>query len=415
MTKTYKGGYIGGSDQLRAPDAPTISVSGGEGEVTVTFTNPANTGGGDISSYTATAIASNVSTGATSSSSPITITGLTNGTSYSVTGLANNAFGTSPISSATTGSPAATKALILSGYGVLSGSTATHNIIQVVTISSAGDSTDWGADLVDGRHSGGCCSSSTRGIIGGGTNTDTTVEIDKIQHLTLSSAANASDFGDLSTGGYDIGGCSSSTYGFFCGGALSAYFSTGNTIQRIVIASTGNASDHGDLTESSKDHSSFSDGTYGFRAGGTTGSNSNVIDRFAMASSGNASDFGDLQLARNDLGTQSNACSSTRAVVAGGSGGSPYEGEIDLITMASTGNATDFGDLRGNYARQFGTASLTRAIFGGGAWDGSGVQCNNQIDYVTIASAGNAADFGSLLGTMQYAGGVVSNGHGGLS
>ncbi len=412
MTKTYKGGYIGGSDQLRAPDAPTISVSGGEGEVTVTFTNPANTGGGDISSYTATAIASNVSTGATSSSSPITITGLTNGTSYSVTGLANNAFGTSPISSATTGSPAATKALILSGYGTISSSLATHNIIQVVTISSAGDSTDWGADLVDGRHSGGCCSSSTRGIIGGGLNTDTTVDQTVIQYVTIASAANAQDFGDLGTGGYDIGGCSNSTYGFFCGGmAVSTII---NTIQRIVIASTGNVSDHGDLTETAKDPACFSDGTYGFRAGGAVtvlGNNSDVIDRFIMASSGNASDFGDLLSSREDLCTQSNACSSTRAIVAGGG----YSNVIEYITMASAANAADFGDLRGNYTRQFGTSNSTRAIFGGGAWDGSGVQCNNQIDYITIASTGNAADFGSLLGTMQYAGGVVSNGHGGLS
>ena len=131
-----------------------------------------------------------------------------------------------------------------------------------------------------------------------------------------------------------------------------------------------------------------------------------------MASSGNASDYGDLTVSRTDCGEQSNTCSSTRALVAGGS---TFTNVIDYITMASNAGGTDFGDLRGNYARQFGTASLTRAIFGGGSWGGSGVNCDDQIDYVTIASTGNASDFGSLLGTLDYPGGVVSSGHGGLS
>ena len=74
MAKNFKGGFIGGFDQLRAPDAPTISVTAGSSQVSVAFTNPSDTGGGHITSYTATAIASGVSTGATSASSPVTIT-----------------------------------------------------------------------------------------------------------------------------------------------------------------------------------------------------------------------------------------------------------------------------------------------------------------------------------------------------
>ena len=37
------------------------------------------------------------------------------------------------------------------------------------------------------------------------------------------------------------------------------------------------------------------------------------------------------------------------------------------------------------------------------------------MDYVTIASAGNAADFGDLEGANGQMSGVQSNGHGGLS
>ena len=51
-----KGGLVGGFDQLRAPDAPTISVSAGNESVTVTITNPTDTGGGDITSYAVSAL-----------------------------------------------------------------------------------------------------------------------------------------------------------------------------------------------------------------------------------------------------------------------------------------------------------------------------------------------------------------------
>ena len=44
-----KGGLLGGFDQLRAPDAPTISVTAGNAQVSVAFTNPSDVGGGAIS------------------------------------------------------------------------------------------------------------------------------------------------------------------------------------------------------------------------------------------------------------------------------------------------------------------------------------------------------------------------------
>ena len=105
MGTRNKGGYIGGFDQLRAPTAPTISVSAGNEQVVVTITDPSNTGGGDVTTYIATAIASGVSSGASGASSPVTITGLTNGTSYSVTGSVANAYGVSPISAASSATP----------------------------------------------------------------------------------------------------------------------------------------------------------------------------------------------------------------------------------------------------------------------------------------------------------------------
>ena len=100
MTKTFKGGIVGGFDILKAPDAPSITATGTSTQITVTFTNPSDVGGSAITSFTATAQdpTAGTLTGVTSSSSPVTITGLTTGTNYSVTGLVTNSFGSSPYS-----------------------------------------------------------------------------------------------------------------------------------------------------------------------------------------------------------------------------------------------------------------------------------------------------------------------------
>ena len=37
------------------------------------------------------------------------------------------------------------------------------------------------------------------------------------------------------------------------------------------------------------------------------------------------------------------------------------------------------------------------------------------MDYITIASTGNATDFGDTIASRDQAGGVTSNSHGGIS
>jgi hypothetical protein len=80
------------------PDAPSIgTATAGNAQASVTFTAPVSDGGAIITSYTVTSTPGNFS--ASGSVSPITVTGLTNGTSYSFTVRATNIGGTSAPSS----------------------------------------------------------------------------------------------------------------------------------------------------------------------------------------------------------------------------------------------------------------------------------------------------------------------------
>ena len=76
------------------PAAPTAaSATAGNTQATVSFTAPANDGGSPITGYRVVSSPGNVQ--ATGSASPITVTGLVNGTSYTVTVFAINAEGDS--------------------------------------------------------------------------------------------------------------------------------------------------------------------------------------------------------------------------------------------------------------------------------------------------------------------------------
>jgi hypothetical protein len=76
------------------PGAPAIGIaSRGNAQATVSFTAPTSTGGNQITGYTVTSSPGGMT--ATGFSSPITVTGLTNGTAYTFTVTANNFAGKS--------------------------------------------------------------------------------------------------------------------------------------------------------------------------------------------------------------------------------------------------------------------------------------------------------------------------------
>ena len=100
-----------------------------------------------------------------------------------------------------------------------------------------------------------------------------------------------------------------------------------------------------------------------------------------------------------------NSDAGARGLVMGGnSPGAPNDGRlnnIEYVTITSTGNSQDFGDLTGNGRSDLGScASATRA-FAMGGFDENTPGYNNEIDFVTISSTGNATDFGDLVVKRQ--------------
>ena len=122
----------------------------------------------------------------------------------------------------------------------------------------------------------------------------------------------------------------------------------------------------------------------------------NVIEYITIASSGNGIDFGDLT---ERVSYTASCSSSTRGVWMGGYVGTPhpaayYTNTISYIEISTIGNALDFGDLNVLAYSPAGGSNGTRGMYAGGQQPGI---ASNVIEYITIASKGtNASNFGDL-------------------
>ena len=396
-----RGGFIG-QDGLNAPDSPTgVTGTAGDQQVSVAFTAPTDVGGSAITGYRVQDGTN--AHGASGSSSPITVTGLTNDTAYTFNVWAINAFGYSAPSDASGSvTPVLPAPVGLFFGGFRDDDNLEFDTIDEINIASTGNATDFG-DLTSGLRFAGACSSSTRGLVGGGDGPSGIVNV--IQYVTIASAGNAQDFGDLTSALRQLSSSSNSTRGVWYGGRNSSN-SQVSTIQYVTIASTGNASSFGSLTNGvRRNAAACASPTRGLFGGGDP--SNQKIEYITFASTGDSTNFGDLPL---DANTLASCSSSTRGLFSGGYSGS-IQNFIHYVTIASTGNSTDFGDLLASTRQHTGTSSETRGIFAGGNND-SGTEYNT-IQYVTIASTGNATDFGDLTAAKDSLC-ACSDSHGGL-
>ena len=295
-----------------------------------------------------------------------------------------------------------------SGRGVFGG----PSTIDFINITSTGNAINFGT-LSETRSQLASCSSSTRGLFAGGQAGP--LFLNTIDYITIASEGNAIDFGDLNISARrrSGGGCSSSTRGLFAGGYTGTPAVTSfNNIDYVTIATIGNAFDFGDLSVTRSFIGAVSSPTRGVFAGGfsqpsPTNIGWTIIEFVTISSTGNAINFGNLL----DLSFgKSGVSNGTRGIFAGGTNPSSIMfNTIEYITIASTGNSQDFGDL--SIARTYpgSTSSIVRGVWGGGNTPTD----LNTIDYITINTSGNAIDFGDLTSARSTIS-ACSDSHGGL-
>ncbi len=273
--------------------------------------------------------------------------------------------------------------------------------IDYITVPTAGDAVTFGTATATSRPSG--TASNTRGLINGGQQSPTMVNV--IQYITISSIGTATNFGELTSKRWYSSGVANQTRSVTSGGYTDSSANT-DVIDYVTIASTRNAVSFGDtLTGAKREHNAGSTPTRGIWAGGQPGSGiTNLIDYITIASTGKVTDFGDLSII---MGSSATATSSTRMLLGGGLTPGAID-DIQSLTMTTLGNSVNFGNLtRTHGLLAIGVSSdKIRGVFAGGA-------TTPTIDYVNIASTGDAADFGDLT-QQRYSAAAMSNCHGGL-
>ena len=282
--------------------------------------------------------------------------------------------------------------------------------IEFIEIASQGNGQDFGDLTVARESSTNNVASHVRGLFGGGYHPG--AGDNEIDYVTMASAGNAIDFGDISSERYSPGGGSSSTRGIFAGGSPDT-----NVIDYVEISTLGDALDFGDLVQGRRYPSGASSPVRScFAGGGDAPANTHysIIDFITIASKGDATTFGDLTASVYfAVGGCSNSVRGLYHL--GTNSWAPTwnsVNQVDSITLASTGNSTNFGQLSQVRSYTGGTSNSVRGIFGGGFF-GPSTSRYNTIDFVLIASEGDGQDFGDLA-ENRTAAGTVCDSHGGL-
>jgi len=273
--------------------------------------------------------------------------------------------------------------------------------MNIMDIATTGSAVDFGNASKAATFSSGMAS-ATRGVFKQGRSPSTT---GIMEYVTFSSGGGVAEFG--SDEGIQQDSSASSADG------VRGIFGNGTgydaVIRSINIASTGDSSTFGTLT-SGRYMGGGAGGaspTRGFFFGGLISgqpAGEKIIETVTFASGGEATKFGELTVGRRAIAAVTN---NTRAVSC--SGDTPATNTMDFIVMATEGNATDFGDIT-NQAAGYGAggSNATRGVI-----TGCSPSNTNRIDYITFSTTGNATDFGDTT-YGSYLNGACSDSHGGL-
>ena len=285
--------------------------------------------------------------------------------------------------------------------------------IERIQIATAGNGVDFG-NLAYSTSLKGNVSDRTRLCTYGDYNAPDTTMVNSIEFITMATEGDTVDFGDMSEGRYSPQPVNNSTRGVYMGGTnvYNSISGTINNIEFITIQSTGNSVDFGDMTTKTSTGQGFSSPTRGVTAGGTNpsgGGRQSLIQFITTSTLGNTEDFGDLVIAAA-FTCANTASNSIRGLITNNNtASSTYQNTIQFVTIATTGDASDFGDLIRGSEWCCGMASPTRAVF----HNPGGNSDQEYLEYSQIMTLGNSVDFGDITQDISRTS-AGSNAHGGL-
>ena len=238
------------------------------------------------------------------------------------------------------GAGSATRIVLAGGYD----NSARLNTMDYITISSTGNAFDFGDLSKQGRSNMFPASDGIRGIYAGGVTGTSPIEdtVRVIEYITISAKGNSTNFGDLTgTARSGTSGCNS-TRAVFMGGSDGS--ADTNSIDYITMATNGNSLDFGDATTAETSTNGItSNSVRAVRfAADYTPLTANTIDYVTIASLGDAIDFAESNVSSFNGGAS--CASPTRAVAAGGFDGANRD-QISYIEIMTGGIAQDFGNL----------------------------------------------------------------------
>ena len=298
--------------------------------------------------------------------------------------------------------------------------------IDYYQIASTGNATDWGDTISVGAALAGSASNNIRGVIAGGfEGAPTNNRITTVQALTIPTIGQSFDFGDLSTTTQQAAGASNSTRAVYTSGNSMPLVLNKNYMLQFATSGSIQDFGDILFSSSCRQTATCQTPTRGYYAGGegSGGVESNPSSAWSknitittFATLGSSDKFGELSTFRYQ---GSGVGSATRGVFIGGSTpvASPevYQNSMEYITLTTTGETTDFGDVASaNYGgtSHSGASNMVRGVVHHARTVDGGSNLNT-LEYITIATTGNTTDFGDL----NYAANnsfTVSDSHGGL-
>ena len=297
--------------------------------------------------------------------------------------------------------------------------------IDVINIASTGDSTDWGDVITDGMAFAGGASNNNRGVFTGALTGTSPNRVNTIQALTMPTNGMIYDFGDLTYTVQQMTGAGNETRGVYSSGYSYPFAPSTDAFQQdfyeINFASSGVAAGFGDIptNASCRSMNAIQTETRGFFCGGegtyqSPSVQNRKITEITFATRGSAITFGELS--GESKGGASMESRTRAVVVLGGNATSPeaFKDTIEYFTMATRGNTTDFGNASSNTGSINDNAATNtiRGVYHNARTTDGGTN-KNILEYITIASTGNATDFGDLT-SARNSGCGLSDTHGGL-